>query len=63
MPGRPRIAVLPLPKQWNNRVRSAVLHAISLAPVRGRRAQRLALPVSYLAGRKHLPIVALKMAA
>jgi transposase InsO family protein len=33
------------------------------APVRGRRGQRLRLAVSYLAGRKHLPIVELKKAA
>jgi transposase InsO family protein len=33
------------------------------APVRGRRGQRLGLTVSYLAGRKHLPIVELKKAA
>ncbi len=31
MPGRPRSPFLPLPKQWNKRVRSPVLHAISLA--------------------------------
>ena len=33
------------------------------APVRGRRGQRLGLNISYLAGRKHLPIVELKIAA
>ena len=42
---------------------SAVLHAISLAHVRGRRGQRLDLAVSYMAGRKHLPIVELNKAA
>jgi hypothetical protein len=31
MPGRPPKPILPLPRQWNRRVRSAVLHAISLA--------------------------------
>ena len=31
MPGTPPKPVLPLPKQWNRRVRSAVVHAISLA--------------------------------
>ncbi len=31
MPGRPSSPYIPLPKQWNKRVRSAVLHAISLA--------------------------------
>jgi hypothetical protein len=31
MPGRPPNRVLPLPRQWNNRVRAAVIHAISLA--------------------------------
>ncbi len=31
MPGQPFNSVFPLPKQWNKRVRSAVLHAISLA--------------------------------
>ncbi len=31
MPGRPSSPFLRLPKQWNKRVRSAVLHAISLA--------------------------------
>ena len=34
MPGRPPQPVLPLPRQWNKRVRRAVLHAISLAQVR-----------------------------
>ena len=63
MPGRPSSPIIPLPKQWNKRVRSAVLHAISLAPVRGRRGQRLDLQIAYLAGRKHLPIVELKKAA
>jgi len=33
------------------------------ALVRGRRGQRTGLSVSYLAGRKHLPIVELKKAA
>jgi putative transposase len=33
------------------------------APVRGRRGQRLALVVTHLAGRRHLPIVELKKAA
>ena len=33
------------------------------APVRGRRGQRLDLEVSYMAGRKHLPIVELNKAA
>ncbi len=31
MPGRPFNSVIPLPKQWNKRVRSAVLHVVSLA--------------------------------
>ena len=31
MPGLPYDSVIPLPKRWNKRVRSAVLHAISLA--------------------------------
>ena len=31
MSGRPLDPVLPLPKQWSRRIRSAVLHAISLA--------------------------------
>jgi hypothetical protein len=31
MPGRPPQPVLPLPRHWNERVRCAVLHAISLA--------------------------------
>ena len=31
MPGQPFNSVIPLPKQWNNLVRSAVLHAISPA--------------------------------
>ncbi|MFQ5701741.1 MAG: helix-turn-helix domain-containing protein, partial [Acidobacteriota bacterium] len=31
MPGRPPSPVLSLPRQWNERVRSAVVHAISLA--------------------------------
>ena len=31
MPGRPLDPVLPLPRQWSGRVRSAVIHAISLA--------------------------------
>ena len=63
MPGQPLNAVIPLPKQWNRRVRSADLHAISLAPIRGRRGQRLDLTASYMAGRKHLPIVELNKAA
>ena len=63
MPGRPRRSVLPLPRQWNEPARSAVLHAVSLAPILGRRGQRLGLNVSYLAGRSHLPIVELKKAA
>ena len=29
MPGQPLNSVIPLPNQWNERVRSAVLHAIS----------------------------------
>jgi hypothetical protein len=33
------------------------------APVRGRRGQRLALVVTHLAGRQHLPIVELNKAA
>jgi hypothetical protein len=33
------------------------------APVRGRRGQRLALVVTHLAGRQHLPIVELQEAA
>ncbi len=41
MPGRPSSPFLRLPKLWNKRVRSAILHAISQAPVRGRRGQRL----------------------
>ncbi len=63
MPGSLPRSVLPLPKQWNEGVRSAVLRAISLAAVWGRRGQRLGLAVSYLAGRKHLPIVELIKAA
>ena len=63
MPGQPCSPVIPLPKQWNKRVRSAVLDAISLAHVRGRRGQRLDLRVTHLAGRSHLPIVELKKAA
>ena len=63
MPGQQINAIIPLPKQWNKRVRSAVLRAISLAAVWGRRGQRLGLAVTYLAGRKHLPIVELKRAA
>jgi putative transposase len=41
MPGQPFNSVIPLPKQWNKRVRSAVLHAISLAQLAltGARAQ------------------------
>ena len=31
MPGRPPNPVLRLPRQWNTRVRSAVLHVVSLA--------------------------------
>ncbi len=31
MPGQPFNSVIPLPRQWNKRVRSAVLHAISVA--------------------------------
>jgi hypothetical protein len=34
-----------------------------VCPVRGRRGQRLALVVTHLAGRRHLPIVELKKAA
>ena len=30
MPGRPSSPYIRLPKQWNKRVRAAVLHAISL---------------------------------
>ncbi len=63
MPGRPRRSVLPLPGQWNECVRSAVLHATALAQVQGRRGQRLGLRVTYVAARKHLPIVELKKAA
>ena len=63
MPGIPSSPYIRLPKQWNKRVRSAILHAISQAPVRGRRGPRLNLAVSYMAGRKHLPIVELKKAA
>ena len=33
------------------------------APVQGRRGQRVALVVTYLASRRHLPIVELKKAA
>jgi hypothetical protein len=33
------------------------------APVRGRRGQHVELAVTYLAGRRHLPIVELKKAA
>ena len=72
---------IPLPKQWPNRVRSGVLHAISLAHfsltfTRSWAANswnarirlkaendRLDLEISYLAGRKHLPVVELKRAA
>ncbi len=60
MPGQPCNSVIPFPKQWSKRVWSAVC---SLAPVRGRRGQRLGLSVSYMDGRKHLPIVELKTAA
>ena len=112
MPGKPSSPSLRLPRQWKKRVRSAVLHAISLAQfaltsargqiqrrdhardrrfaelerlrqeirplkeelhqgsdgrevprVRGRRGQCLDVAVSYMAGRKHLPIVELKKAA
>ncbi len=63
MPGQPFNSVLPLPKQWNKRVRSAVLYAISLASLRGRRGLRLDLCVTHLAGRTHLPVVELKKAA
>ena len=63
MPGRPLNPVPPLPRQWNERVRSAVIHAISLASLLGRRSQLLRVRVTYLAGRKHLPIVELKKAA
>jgi len=63
MSGRPLDPVLPLPRQWSRRVRAAIIHAISLASLRGRRGQRLDLVVSYMAGRKHLPIVELKKAA
>ena len=31
MPDLPFDSVIPLPKQWNARVRSAILHVISLA--------------------------------
>ena len=31
MPGQPFNSVVPLPKQWNKRVRSSVLHVVSLA--------------------------------
>ncbi len=31
MPGRPLNPILPLPRQWSRRVRTAVIHAISLA--------------------------------
>ena len=31
MSGRPLDPVLPLPRQWSGRIRSAILHAISLA--------------------------------
>ena len=63
MPSRPRRIVLPLPKQWNRRVRSAVLHAISRVSLLCEGSQRLGLSVTYLAGRSHLPIVELKKAA
>ena len=63
MPTQSLNSVIPLPKQWKKRIRSAVLHAISLAPVLGRRGQRLDMCVTHLAGRKHLPIVELKKAA
>ncbi len=48
MPGRPSSPFLRLPKQWNTRIRSAVLHAIASAQVRGRRGQRLDLCVREL---------------
>ena len=63
MPGQPFNAVVPPPSQWNRRVRAAVHYTIAQAPVRGRRGQPLGLQITYLAGRKHLPIVELKKAA
>ena len=63
MPGRRPNFVLPLPKQWNKRARSAVLDASRWLTSGGRRRQRLGLRVSYLAERKHLPVVELKKAA
>ena len=63
MPGRPSSPFIPLPRQWDKRIRSAVVHAIWQAPVRGRRGQRLDLCVTHMAERKHLPIVELHKAA
>ena len=55
MPGRPLNSVLPCPRQqWNGRV-----WLTSGADA----ASTSACNVSYLAGRKHLPIVELKKAA
>ncbi len=64
MPRRPH-QTLPVPEGWPRRVRSATVHAIALARLaltttRGQTGKAI---VTYLAGRRHLPIVELKKAA
>ena len=56
---------LPLPKNWPQKVRSAVVHTIALARLALTTAHGQAgkASLAYLAGRRHLPIVELKKAA
>ncbi len=63
MPGRKPKPEFHLPRHWSRRVRSAVLHGISLASLLGRRGQRIDLSVTHMDRRSHLPIVELKTAA
>ena len=65
---------IPLPKSWPKYIKSAMLHVISLAHVAmtysrgwavnsGPNAVEFQILVSFLEGRRHLPIVELRQAA
>jgi hypothetical protein len=47
----------PLPRGWKNHIKSSLLHAISLATA------ALTVVISYVEGRRHLPVVELREAA